>query len=251
MEPEKNIIKISASSIQTLNKCPRSWFYRYIKKMYPEVEKDGSQEFGNFIHDIAENFMGGTLSEYKVLVSETLKKYKLNEKYKAKVIHAVKNLYIYCMNNFRKDDVIVRERKIEIPYKDKFFLTGKLDILHVRDNDITIIDWKTQKSESDHTFQLSFYMHLINLIDLIKCDSLNCEIVYLCNEDHDEQLYVSKYVIDKDDVQSAISKIEGLISTYKNLGTDDINKWRKKPGRLCPWCDFKKASICDGKSDDE
>jgi RecB family exonuclease len=83
----ENIIKISPSSVQTLDKCPRAWFFRYIKKLYPDVEKDGAAEFGSFVHDIAENFKKCSISEYKELVKKSLAKFKLTDKYRAKVGH--------------------------------------------------------------------------------------------------------------------------------------------------------------------
>ena len=248
---DKNIhIKLSPSSVSTYEQCPRRWFYRYIRRLYPEVEESEFTEFGNLIHDIAENFKDGcSLKEFKELVASRLKFYDLTEKYRMKLIPAVKNLYVYCNQKFGKDDVIDRERKVEFHYKGKFFLTGKIDVIHARGNKITIIDWKTSKAEKDHSFQLSFYKFLLEIIDLIHVDSLECEIVYLCAEEKEELLYVSKYTIEKDDVLSAISRIEGLIKAYEKLGDTDINKWRKKTGPLCNYCDYYKSKNCDGKND--
>lgn len=247
---DKNIhIKLSTSSVQTFEQCPRRWFLRYIEKSYPDVPEEEWTQFGNFIHDVAEHFHGGTLAEFKKLIAETLPKYKISPKYREKIIPASKNLFIYCNQNFKKDDVIDRERKVEIPFKKKFFLTGKIDVLHIRGNKVSIIDWKTSKAEKDHSFQLAFYKYLLELLDFIEGDDLECEIVYLCAEDHDELLYVSKYTIARDDVESAKARIEALIATYENLGTTDKEKWRKKVGPLCKYCDYYKAKICDGKKD--
>jgi hypothetical protein len=70
----------------------------------------------------------------------------------------------------------------------------------------------------------------------------------LCADEKDELLYVSKYVIEKDDVQSALARIENVITAYNRLGTADEEKWKKKTGKLCEYCDYYKAKICDGKS---
>ena len=242
-------IKLSPSSVSTYEQCPRRWFFRYIKRLYPEVEEPEFTEFGNLVHDIAENFKDGcTLKEFKELVTEKLKFYELTDKYRLKLIPAIKNLFIYCTQNFKKDDVVDRERKVEFHYKGKFFLTGKIDVIHARGNKIKVIDWKTSKAEKDHSFQLSFYKFLLEIIDLVKVDSLEAEIVYLCAEQKDELLYVSKYTIEKDDVMSAISRIEALMAAYDRLGTEDIEKWRKKTGPLCKYCDYYKSKDCDGQS---
>lgn len=246
---KKQHIKLSTSSVQTFEQCPRRWFHRYIQKIFPKVPEEEWTQFGNFIHDVAEHFTGGTLVEFKKLVAETLPKYKISEKYRQKIIPAAKNLYIYCNQKFKVGDVIERERKVEIPFKKKFFLTGKIDVLHVRGNKITIIDWKSAKAEKDYTFQLAFYMYLLELIDFVHADVLECEVVYLCAEDHDELLYVSEYTITKDEVENAKARIEGLMRSYEVLGTDDINRWRKKVGPLCKYCDYYKAKICDGKKE--
>jgi RecB family exonuclease len=247
MEDVIKPIKISASSVQTYEQCPRRWFYRYIQKLYPKVPEEEWTQFGNFIHDVAEHYTGGTLEEFKKLAAEKLKKYVISPTYKHKVIPAIKNLYVFCNQRFQADDVIDRERKIEIPYRENFILTGKLDILHVRNNTVTIIDWKSSKAEKDHSFQLAFYKLLLDLFDIVKTDVLHCEIVYLCATTQDDLLYVEKYQITKTEADDAIRRIEALIRTYKYLGTTDKEKWRMKPGPLCEYCDFFKAKICEGK----
>jgi hypothetical protein len=245
-------IKLSTSCVSCYEQCPRRWYFRYIKKLYPKVDEPDFNQFGNLVHDIAENFKDGcSLKEFKQLVAEKLQFHELTEKYRAKLIPAVKNLYIYCSQNFKKDDVISREKKIDKHYKGKFFLTGKIDVIHLRGNRVKIVDWKTSKAEKDHSFQLAFYKFLLEIIDLVKVDTLECEIVYLCADEKDELLYVSKYNIEKDDVQSAINRIDGLIKTYERLGTDNIEKWRKKTGPLCKYCDYYKSEDCDGSNNCE
>jgi CRISPR/Cas system-associated exonuclease Cas4 (RecB family) len=248
MTDVKATLKISASSVQTYEQCPRRWYYRYIEKLYPKVPEEEWTQFGNFIHDVAEHFKGGTLEEFKALVAEILPNYAISPAYKPKVIPAIKNLYIYATQRFKNDDVIDRERKIEVPYKDQFILTGKLDILHVRNNDVTVIDWKSSKAEKDHAFQLAFYKILLELFDIIKVDVLNCEIVYLCAETQDNLLFVEKYKITKDEVEDAIRRIDSLICTYNHLGNVK-EKWRMKTGPLCKFCDYFKANICEGKKE--
>lgn len=240
-------IKLSASSVQTFEQCPRRWYHRYIEKSYPDVPEDEWTQFGNFIHDIAEHFLGGNLQDYKKLVAETLPNYDISPTYREKIIPATKNLYIYCCQRFKKDDVIDRERKIEVYYKDIFFLTGKLDILHARGDTVTVIDWKSSKAEKDHSFQLSFYKILLERFDLIHVDELKCEIVYLCADTQDGLLFVEPYTITKAEVSEAIARIDALISTYKHLGVNNKEKWRKKTGPLCEYCDYFKAKICAGK----
>jgi RecB family exonuclease len=240
-----NIIKISPSSVQTLEQCPRKWFHRYIEKIYPDVPDNDAAAFGEFIHDIAEHYSGDSLETLKELAKQTLKHYTIAADYKSKVIPAIKNFYIYYMKKFRKDGVLDRERKIEIPYEDNFLLTGKIDVLYAEGNKVCIIDWKTSKSEKDHSFQLSFYYYVLKLMNLIDVDQLECEIVYLCPEDTME-LYVSKYTLDKSDMESAAARIKNLMEYTKKLGTNK-DKWRKKLGPLCNWCDYKKANICSGK----
>jgi RecB family exonuclease len=242
-------IKLSTSSVSTFEQCPRRWFYRYVRKLYPDVEESEWTAFGNFIHDIAENFKDDcTLKEFKELVASRIKNYEFSEKYRNKVLPAIKNLFIYCKQNFKKDDIVLREKKIDFHYKGKFFLTGKIDIIHMSGNKVKVIDWKTSKEEKDSSFQLSFYKFLLEIIDLVKVESLECEIVYLCADQKDELLYVSKYNIEKDDVMSAIARIEALIKTYEVLGTENIEKWRMKTGPLCNYCDYFKSKDCPGRT---
>jgi ATP-dependent exoDNAse (exonuclease V) beta subunit len=137
------------------------------------------------------------LEEFKELVNSVKPKYQLTEEYQRKLKTAIKNLYIYCYKRFKSTDIISKEKKLEIYYKDVFFLTGKVDVIHVRDDQLTVMDWKTSKSEGDHSFQLSFYKHLLNLLKFINGENLPCEIIYLCAEDKNEILHISEYSIDK------------------------------------------------------
>jgi RecB family exonuclease len=173
-------IKLSTSSVQTYEQCPRRWYYRYIQKLFPKVEESKWTAFGNFIHDVAENYKDGcSLKEFKELVAERLKFHEIDESYRCKIVPAIKNLYIYCNQRFKPGDVIDRERKIEFHYKDKFFITGKIDVIHARLNDVSVIDWKTSKSEKDHSFQLAIYMFMLEVDGLFLFQKLIAKL-FIC-----------------------------------------------------------------------
>lgn len=240
-------IKISASSIQTLEQCPRKWFLRYIRKLYPEVGEKDATEFGSFVHDVAEHYNGDGLEQMTKIAKEALGKYKFNRDYKNKVKTAIKNLYIFYTKRFKNGE-LEKEQKYECHYRDNFFLTGKLDVLYFEEEGkVYILDWKTSKAEKDHSFQLAFYVFLLNFMKRINLKTVDCEVVYLCPDKNDMELYVSPYTIDQDDVKSAVARFENLITQYKCLGVEDIEKWRKKTGPLCNWCDYYKSGDCTGK----
>lgn len=243
-------IKISASSLSAALQCPRRWYYRYIARLYPEVPKEPFTEFGKFVHEVAERMeLHSSLEDFKKLAIECKSKYEIHEEYKHKISPAIKNLFVYFNNNFKKDDYLGREYPIDVHYKGIFFLTGKIDLVRIRGSDVKVIDWKTSKKSSDHELQLSFYKVLLKNDTKIKYNEniLNGEIVYLASDEYSLNLKSKDYKITQDDEEDVTRKINNLISMYDVLGTENIENWRKKIGPLCKYCDYYKSGHCDGK----
>lgn len=242
---------ISHSCIETFENCPRAWYFRYIERLYPEVEDDGSSNFGSLVHDIAENFEGKSIKELFNCCKERLKFFnELNDEYKPKFKPTILNFFDYYKNNLYgiKKRHIRKEIKLFVEnFIDEFNLTGLIDLLIVKNKVIIIADYKTNKKVKDHTKQLSFYFLMLKLNDTIKKDNMECEIIYLCLGD-DAEMKIEKYILTEKDIDDAITRIEIFIDKISKLG-DEKENYRLKVGPLCDYCDYKKSKDCPAKNE--
>jgi RecB family exonuclease len=249
---ETKPIKLSHSSMDTIEQCPHKWFLRYIEKLYPEVEdEDGSSTFGSFVHDVAEKFEGNTLKDLYELAKQKLPKYPINDNYKPKTKTALVNFFNYYKNNIEPlpKNQVKREKGFDIPYVDGFRLKGLVDLIIVRDKKLIVADYKTTKKPKDNTKQLSFYFFILKALGLIKQDTLDCEIIYLALEDNDGDMVVENYHLTEKDLDEVTDRIHRSINIITKKGKNKEN-WRKKTGPLCDYCEYKKCGACDAKNDD-
>ena len=243
--------KISHSFMETMESCKRKWFHRYVQKLYPKVEDDGSGTFGSFTHEVAEDFRGTSLKDLMLLAKEKLKDYEINDTYKPKVKNTLLNFFKYYKENLEHLDSkkIKREQDFSFPsHIEGYDFKGLIDILIVRNNKIVIGDYKTNKKEKDNTKQLAFYFLLLKFVGAVKEDEIDGEIIYLSLEDEDD-VVIEKYHLTEEDLDQALDRVETIVKIIETKGTDDINKWQKKVGPLCDYCDYKKAGICDAKEE--
>ena len=237
--------------METMEQCKRKWFYKYIEKLYPKVEDDGSATFGSFTHDVAEHFSGSNLKDLFSLAKEKLEDYPINETYKPKVKSTLLNFFKYYKENLEQlgNGKVKREQKFNIPsHIEGYYLTGLVDLLIVKNGKLIIADYKTNKKEKDNTKQLSFYFLILKLLGIVKKDEIDCEIIYLALEDKDD-LEIENYQLTEQDLEAALSRIETTINIIEKKGTSNIKKWQKKVGPLCDYCEYKKCGVCDGKEE--
>jgi RecB family exonuclease len=251
-EKSKELI-ISHSSMDTMEQCLLKWYLRYIEKLKPKVDNFDSL-LGDITHKSIFNFKGVYSTPLKDILKETLNspeiKKEFLDEYKPRIAKAIRNFAKYY-NDHLKDIGLTqteKERKFITPAPvEGFKLMGIMDIYFKRNGVITLLDWKTSKKPSDHSEQLSFYFLLLKLMGEIpeNENTLKCQIIYLCLNDRDDYK-VEDYVLDEKDLDAASYRLESFIRRIQQKGTIKEN-YPKKPGPLCPWCDYYKAGVCDGK----
>lgn len=238
--------------METLEQCPHKWYLKYIEKLYPDVEDDdGSSTFGGYVHEIAEDFRGKTLKDLYEVAKEKLEKYKINDNYKPKVKTALINFFNYYKQNIEPlpENQIKREKDFDFPYKEGFRLKGLVDLIIVRDRKLIVADYKTNKKPKDNTKQLSFYFFILRILDIIKVDELDCEIIYLALDDNEGDIVVEPYHLTEKDLDDVSDRIERSINIITKKGYAKDN-WRKKTGPLCDYCEYKKCQACDAKNEE-
>jgi RecB family exonuclease len=267
-KPQKEGITLSQSSIGTMEKCHHEYYLRYIEKIKVPHEAP-YLAFGNMIHLIAENYTGSGQEELKELFNqfqtdEKLKKQywdKLDKDCRSKTIQALRHLYLWMKDRRVLDKNYVPEKNLDFYNIDEvdgkaIHLTGKLDGYYKYKNKTFITDFKTGKKLKNHSEQLGFYLYILFRLNknILSDTEVVGEIVNVAL-DHDlpHENIVEYYELEEFDIIRADNRVNKAISTLKRLGIkpEDKKNWKKKPQRLCDWCDYKKAGICNGRHDSE
>lgn len=241
---------LSHSSLSIIEQCPRKWYLRYIKGHYFDTPQPWS-DFGLMAHEVGEKYRGEGIDRIKELARDAVKNRNLtiHDTYKHKVPVALKNIKRFYDKYLAKASKVSNEKEFRIdltPYVD---LVGLIDVLYKDEyGDWVVVDFKTSKSKSEHSRQLSLYYFLMSEITGKKPTTLKAQIVYLSLENLSEDIeeIVDEYVLDHDDIRACENRLQSGIDIIANCGCDD-SKWRKKPSTLCNYCIFKEYNLCNAK----
>lgn len=242
MSAEK-IIKLSASSIGTFEKCPKQYHYRYIEKPdVPKVEWD-FQEYGKFAHRVLELFHLDLINnvrqttEYSEVLSKSFKQSKTEFKNKVSLkdlIEIKSILQTYLNNTLTNGLPHVLSAEMDFNYHiDKYLVRGFIDRIDQLDEDeYRVVDYKTTKSPKYLTnFQLVLYALAL------KEKYPNAKIIHGSYLLLKHNCTTVDWTFTEKDYQDARDKV---IRVGKSIDTSTI--WEKKPSALCKFCDFN--SIC-------
>lgn len=249
---ETTEFSLSFSSIEILNQCPRKWYLRYIKNIYPDTKQDHS-DFGSFVHSVAENYEGGGYDEIKELCNIFKEEYKFDRvAYKDRLKLAMKNLVTFYKIHLQIARKIYNEKEIRFPLNKIFDLSGKIDLLYsTHQKEWIVVDYKTSKKKKDQSKQLASYFFMLKAITKKSPKKIKAKIVYLCLEDgsDDPEDFIDDYVIDMEDYSMIDSVLKSTMRKIENLKQEGAERWRKKCGPLCDYCDYKISNHCDGIED--
>lgn len=238
------MIKLSASSMGTFDKCPKQYHYRYIEK--PNIpKKDWSfLEFGKCAHLVLEYFHEDLItnvrevSEYPSVMRDSfrsaLKEFDMNIlRDELPLLKRILQSYLDKMKKEGLPNVLYNELQFDMMIGD-YKLRGFIDrVDRVGPGEYEIVDYKTNKNPKYLTkFQLLLYALVIKA------------------KFPDAKKISGSYVLLKHDCKSmrwefTDKEIEGVrnkvLSVGNSIETRDV--WDKKPTVLCNWCDYQ--NLCE------
>jgi len=292
--------KYSPSSLNTYINCPLQFYWKYLEKITVSAQFDQTNEsavIGTIIHEVLKEIFNDLqatpeqfatiLSDYKQNIDDILTHaFRMCSEIGNEDITQGKLLLVYQV--VKKSildyiDVVYEEWKIapfqiiateislvtEIEIdKQKLRLVGKADRIEMRDNKVTILDYKTgsvnahklksklEELETNFTeqeyaqlFQLMFYAHLYQndlQQTLVQTTEMQCGIIafqqlYQQNED-----YIFYVEIDKEKVltKNILQPFEALLKQILS-SIIDVNTPFSQTGNTdnCKYCDYK--TICN------
>lgn len=251
----------SSSSINAYKQCPRKYFYAYKLKL--PTKGSIAAIAGNIIHNSLETFYNINLEkinhkkfevefEHSLInifhnnwiqaVSKMLElepnKDKILEYYEDSIPMLHNFLERFC-NDMRKElaktdfmhafQNIKPETEVYI-ISEKYNIQGYIDAMFIKDDEITIVDYKTSK-KNELTGQYNLQLAIYALLTYEKFKKLPKK-VYLYFLRHGTEIPVT---IDESLLKIAQKEAELIhINTISNLMED----YPKNSSNLCCWCDF-------------
>ena len=244
----------SPSSINTLKKCPRKYYYSYIEKIkgLPNIH----QVRGNIVHSVLEKFFDLDVSNldmnnFEPELVHNVQKLMMQEwsaaeeKLKTLDLDSVKRRFYFeestlmLLNwlaqfshkvkgiggNFPevfKSLTPEREKELVAP---QLFVKGIIDAIETHGNETRIMDYKTSKSfnEKDHKLQLAIY----SLLYLENFGKMPDKVGIYFLKDRPKFIMVDDSLI-----QHARKEIEWM---HAQTQGDIIEDYPRKPGPLCKW----------------
>lgn len=254
----------SPSSINTYKQCPRKYYYQYIKclETLPSIHLIR----GKLTHSVLEDFFkininnvseNNFMFELRIIIMELFKKHwqeNLKEMKKLDLTEAELDFYLeetkLMIQNWFKNlvhkiakelnkltlhEAFVKHTPItEQEYiSEKFGVHGIIDAIHMFENDVYLLDYKTSKRpeiSGEYRLQLAIYALLYK--EKHGKAPTKAGINFL---KFDEQLID----VDKELLELAKKEIQLI---HEKTQTRDINNYPKKISSLCKWhsgnCDF-------------
>ncbi len=227
-------LKVSVSSLDTYESCPRKYKFQQIDRL-PRKSWE-HLDVGNYVHEVLEHFhkeLNADASQQpeallKRLAKSTWEKFekKISVEGQEKSKGLLKS-YLAHINSTGWPTVLATEDRFSIQINENLLIRGVVDRIDRDGDNYIILDYKTGQSKYLDKFQLQVYgMHLKNMVPDLK----EYEGVYLVLPEGPKKL---SYKITLDDVEEAKADI---IKTAEQIASD--RTWAPKPTFLCKYCDY-------------
>ncbi len=237
---------LSASKLKTILTCKRQFYYKYILKSkeakVPNAEITPA-DIGNLLHEALHYVLQNTkVIDENILMIE-LRRY-LQSENRSLIWHFNLDIWLEYFKEFavleakRYNDgyrIYSLEESLHVEYKG-FKLDGKIDRIDIKDNKLSVIDYKSGKIpkstiktlEKETTFQLEFYYLLAGQ---------EKEVASLSYYDLKNAKLVEESLFDE--------KMEKLDEILKELEKPLTNFEKCESKAACQYCPFIK--LCDRK----
>ncbi len=279
---------LSATRLNHWLTCPKNYFYRYLAKLYPmdEINEQGDRAaFGSIMHEVLREFLEphlGHETDLSLLDADALvrlfqRAMDTDERMAQAswdVRHALAATAKVRLKRFLKNQGITHILALEQELSAKFevnefniSLTGQLDRVDKRENNIIVLDYKTgsvqtprkgfwedmelwerieandpndtallpELSQALHSVQLPFYLHLY------REDTGNVAhdagLIALAKDGVESLLFGPKW-----EEQERIDVVENMIPRLLRALVNDMlttGSFRAQPGSQCEWCDYR------------
>ncbi|NPV10836.1 MAG: UvrD-helicase domain-containing protein [Ignavibacteria bacterium] len=239
----------TATQLNVYQFCPAKYLLKFIIGYNPhktylseKIEDDeiSGADFGLIFHQLMEKLNKADLKEAENILQEILLPYpeSIRGKFKSEVLEKLKKLFdednfVNILNHQNS----YREFEIKVKFKNHILL-GIIDRLNLNDNEITIIDYKTDSfEEEDYNAKVREYLNQMEFYALISSIYFNTDkinlILYFIN--YPEKPFEKKFT--QEELLQIKMKFEALLEKL------NINKFELNENN-CPKCEYSINSKC-------
>lgn len=204
----------SYSSLKTYENCPKRYFHERIEKRVKD-QGGAATEYGDRVHKALEDYVAKGIpltheaSPFEAFVS------------KVKAATGTGTTVLveqqYCVN---------RDMEARDWWAEDAFFRAKLDVLALKQNWATVLDWKTGKRRPDFT-QLEMFA-LITFLFHPSVEIVTAGFVWLQDAKIDKEVYK------RDNIDALVKKLWDKIDRVEASVESGI--WPAKPSGLCNYC---------------
>jgi len=251
------MIKLSVSSIDTFNNCPKKYEYRYIQRVKVNQPAWNFTEFGSCAHLILEHFHNRVdndtdPSKYREIMKGCFKDAVTDKQFDPTILRSyvwspdgdkpgfdylkeITGEYLDIIEEKGLPNVVGTEVSYEFEVTEGVKIRGFIDrIDKISDTHYKVVDYKTSKNPKYlKEFQLLVYSLAIKRM-YPQVETISGSFVLM--KHHFKEVEFEFGTMDMDRTFNTIIKKANAIRTEK--------VWPKNQNRLCDWCDYK--SICLG-----
>lgn len=241
-KPEKIITYLSYSQLETFNRCPLQYKYRYLLQI--PVPSSAAASFGTSIHQSLKDFYQLVLENKKPKKKDLLQilpncwqkeGYTSKTHEKKMYLRAKKFLTNFFDKGYEKtDNLVALEQTFTIKISPDLRIGGRIDrVDQLKDETIEIIDYKTGKmpvqKEVDKNQQMSFYAMAATNPGIYNKNPQEVILSFYFLETQ-EKISTQRT---KEDLEKTKKEI---IKKAKEIGKSDF---LPKTGPFCDFCDYK------------
>ena len=239
VKPDTDDLYLSATAIETYQKCPLKYRLSFQDKV-PESASKPQMSFGSIIHKVLQRFHEPEkkLTEERILrlLEEEWKQdefdYSAREEKFLEQGESILKEYVKRTDE-NPPSVISREHPFKFSVDNKIFISGKIERIDETENGYSVIDYKTSKTPSPakKNIQLAVYcLYLAQAVEeKIKGIPSSASLYFL--RETEEPLFSHSFTNDE-------------LNETKNIILDIAEKIRRnlfepEKGYHCNWCDYK------------
>ena len=239
VKPDTDDLYLSATAIETYQKCPLKYRLSFQDKV-PESASKPQMSFGSIIHKVLQRFHEPEkkLTEERILrlLEEEWKQdefdYSAREEKFLEQGESILKEYVKRTDE-NPPSVLSREHPFNFSVDNKIFVRGKIDRIDETENGYSVIDYKTSKTPSPakKNIQLAVYcLYLAQAVEeKIKGIPSSASLYFL--RETEEPLFSHSFTNDE-------------LNETKNIILDIAEKIRRnlfepEKGYHCNWCDYK------------
>ncbi|OGK64763.1 hypothetical protein A2313_02085 [Candidatus Roizmanbacteria bacterium RIFOXYB2_FULL_41_10] len=245
IKPEAyGITRFSYSQIETYDRCPKQYQYRYLLKV-PEPESS-ALSFGSSVHQALEQFYKEVIKKQQPDLTVLLNHYQnsfiplgyFNRQMQDRTFKHGKQLLTRYYQQFYtpKIQTVAVEQPFVLKLKEgklEYEIAGKIDRIDHQGSQYEIIDYKTGKKPQASVLKKSLQLGIYALAAMDK-NLLNLPI---------DKITLTYYYLEKTERFQTKAQEKDLTQTKKNVVASLMKltdgNYQPSPGYHCDWCPFK------------